>query len=101
LKGILALIVQRGGRDWSGRGTPLVRTTGPLVIHRVFPAQYLIDRGQSPDLILNFTVLPQSTSGRLAGLPPHQALEGRARLDFVETHFIDPDVLLRDDLSEF
>ncbi len=94
--------MSQGARDWRS-GRPLAELDEPLVIHQVFAASWLTPRGITPDSLLNFVALPESTHAALASIVEPTALLEHADVepDAVATHILDLDALRAGDWHAF
>ncbi|MBF6134771.1 DUF4357 domain-containing protein [Nocardia otitidiscaviarum] len=115
-KGVYALLLAGGARDWCS-GNPINAATyfdDAIDIHHVFPqawcAKQSLDRGIY-DSVINKTPLSAYTnrhilggsapSSYLAKLTAMGAVDAPALRSHVATHLINPDVLLHDDFDTF
>ena len=113
-KGINALLLRRGARDWRS-GQPYrdsVIYEEKVDIHHVFPVKWCVAHDIKPEIynsILNKTPLSASANRRIGGAAPSEYLQKIASEEWVEdniddhleSHLIDPDTLRSDDFEAY
>jgi hypothetical protein len=106
LRGLMALFVLRGARDWrSEDGRPPVALSDhqrAFQFHHIFPEDWLEKRGRLKDPIVNFAVLTRSTNASLGKDAPSTVFE-RTDIshDAMADHRVDLDALKADDWDRF
>ena len=114
-KGIAALILARGARDWmEDKAFDKIQYMDSAVdIHHVFPQKWCFDQGiddERRESIVNKTAISARTNRVIGGAAPSSYLavvESRARIDgdrldqILETHLIPAPSLRADDFSSF
>ena len=110
-KGIYALLLREGARDWmTGEGSSIQRYFDEHIdIHHIFPQKWCRAHDIVParcDSIINKTPLSARTNRSIGGGAPSKYLEGikvpRSDLDgYLRTHLIEPDYLSTDDFDGF
>ena len=110
-KGIYALLLREGARDWKTGEESSVQTyfDERIDIHHVFPQQWCRERGIEParcDSIVNKTPLTSSTNRSIGGRAPSEYLTripvpGGDLDGYVRTHLVEPAHLRADDFDAF
>ena len=113
-KGIYALLLREGARDWMTGEESSIQSYfgGTIDIHHIFPQKWCGDHGIEParcDSIINKTPLTASTNRRIGGGAPSEYLRRIESgdvppdiLDFyLRSHLIDPAHLRVDDFDAY
>ena len=110
-KGIYALLLREGARDWMTGEESSVQSyfDARIDIHHVFPQQWCRERGIEParcDSIVNKTPLAAGTNRSIGGRAPSEYLT-RIRVPggdldgYIRTHLVEPAHLRADDFGAF
>jgi hypothetical protein len=114
-KGMFALMVQQGSRDFKN-GDPIAHTTGfelPVDIHHIFPRAWCRQRGISAqrwNSIINKAPLTSRTNRILSGSAPSRYISRLLRdgavseiqlREILSSHWIDFEILISDDFDTF
>ena len=113
-KGVYALLLREGARDWITGELSSIQSyfDESIDIHHVFPQRWCREQGIEPtrcDSIVNKTPLTARTNRRIGGDAPGEYLERivsagvpRDVLDgYLQSHLIDPDHVWSDDFHEY
>ncbi len=114
-KGLFALMVRKGSYDFK-KAVPIAHTLGfelPVDIHHIFPRFWCrsndIDNTRC-NSVVNKTPLTSETNRLLGGLAPSQYLKSLSRSEHISedrltevlrSHWIDPDLLHRNEFDSF
>ena len=110
-KGIYALLLREGARDWMTGEESSIQSyfDRRIDIHHIFPQKWCRARNIDPahgDSIVNKTPLSAGTNRSIGGRAPSEYLErikvpGNDLDEFLRTHLIDPAYLETDDFDGF
>lgn len=113
-KGIYALLLREGARDWKTGEESSIQGyfDASIDIHHVFPQRWCKDRGIEParcDSIVNKTPLAASTNRSIGGAAPSKYLERiiqdevprEALVEHLQSHLILPEHLWTDDFDKY
>lgn len=102
VRGVLCLVVRRGGRDWI-RDEPLSGLEEPIDVHHIFPRDFVEARGWGDSsIVANFAPLTRSTNRKLGKESPSKVVE---REDVTNSaiwpHLIDESAFSQDQWRNF
>ena len=113
-KGVYALLLREGARDWrTGEGSSIQSYFDESIdIHHVFPQKWCREQGIEParcDSIINKTPLTARTNRSIGGEAPGEYLERIAAGgvprdvldDYLQSHLIDPARMWSDDFHQY
>ena len=113
-KGIYALLLREGARDWkTGEESSIAGYFDASIdIHHVFPQRWCKERGIEParcDSIVNKTPLAASTNRSIGGVAPSEYLDGitqggvprGALAEYLQSHLIEPEHVWKDNFDTY